>query len=45
MIKKWILKPWLWLALCLTGVSATVYNNDKLFEIAKNLELFANVFR
>lgn len=45
MIKKWILKPWVWLALCLTGVSATVYNNDKLFEIAKNLELFANVFR
>ena len=45
MIKKYILKPWILLAFGLFGISATVYNNDKLFEIAKNMELFANVFR
>lgn len=45
MLKKYFLKPWVLLLLGLTGVSATIYTNDKLFEIAKNLELFANVFR
>lgn len=27
------------------GISAAVYNNDKLFEIAKNIEIFTKVYR
>ncbi len=45
MLKKYILKPWVLLIVGLSCISATVYTNDRLFEIAKNLELFANVFR
>ncbi len=28
-----------------TGINALNYNNDKLFEIAKNLEIFTNIYR
>jgi carboxyl-terminal processing protease len=34
------------LILCLVvGMSTVVYNNDRLFEISKNIELFVNVFK
>ena len=27
------------------GMGAAVYNNDKLFEISKNIEIFSNLFK
>ena len=45
MLKKYLLQPWILIVCGLATISATVYNNDKLFEIAKNMELFANVFK
>ncbi len=31
--------------LLITGISATVVNNDRLYEISKNIEIFVNVYK
>ncbi|HPB52783.1 MAG TPA: S41 family peptidase, partial [Saprospiraceae bacterium] len=33
------------LVFAFVGMGAAVYNNDKLFEITKNLEIFSNLYK
>ena len=39
------IKRLLLLSCVLIGISATTFNNDKLYEISKNIEIFVNVYK